>query len=116
MSEARMPWAFSEYSARWMAAASASAAGIGLRLCCRCQYCITMAMLAAPQPFFSCLIKGTSSHMPGLCARKTMPQRHSIVASLRGKPGFMRAHSPDCDNNEHEHGDRQNDPEYFTLA
>src|SRR2546430_8538075 len=31
------------------------------RPCWRAQYCITMAMLAAPQASFSCLMKGTSS-------------------------------------------------------
>src|SRR5215469_12832178 len=92
-------------------------AGFEPWLCCRCQYCMTMAMLAAPHPFFSCLIKGTSSHTPGLCACKTMPQRHnSIIASLCGTQDVMKIRSADCDNNEHEHRDRQNDPDQITLA
>ena len=33
------------------------------RPCWRSQYCMTIAMLAAPQPSFSCLMKGTSSQM-----------------------------------------------------
>jgi len=37
--------------------------------------CITMAMLAAPHPSFSCLMNGTSSHMAGVAAAKAKPQR-----------------------------------------
>src|SRR5215472_12038898 len=99
-----------------MAAASAAMAGFEPWLCWRCQYCITMAMLAAPQPFFSCLIKGTSSHTPGLCARKTMPQRHRIIASLCGIREFIRACLADRNDDEHERSDRQNDPENIALA
>src|SRR6476660_2010573 len=45
--------------------------------CCCCQYCITMAMLAAPQPSFSCFTKGTSSQTPGRSAAGSMPQTPS---------------------------------------
>src|SRR5215813_6699363 len=42
-----------------------------------------MAMLAAPQPFFSCGKKGTSSQIAGACANKRIPQRLIMKASLR---------------------------------
>src|SRR5205814_6286819 len=42
----------------------AASALLSAEPCCwRNQYCMTMAMLAAPQPSFSCLMKGTSSQM-----------------------------------------------------
>src|SRR5579864_2610345 len=67
-----MPWPSLEKSVRWISTGSASTSGL---CCCLDQYCITMAMLAAPQPSFSCLTNGTSSHTPGPSAASITPQR-----------------------------------------
>src|SRR5438309_8742162 len=57
-----MPWAWGAYSACCISAASAlTPTG---RACCLSQYCMTIAMLAAPQPSFSCFTNGTLSQMP----------------------------------------------------
>src|SRR6266851_4051554 len=88
-----MPWAASECRARWICAASA----VGLPdrpPCCSCQYCITIAMLAAPQPSFSCFTNGTSSQTPEGSAAKSTPPTHSIrtiVPMTRGI-GLLSAH------------------------
>src|SRR6185295_4077854 len=38
-----------------------------------------MAMLAAPHPSFSCLTKGTSSHIPGAVAAASTAVKHAIA-------------------------------------
>src|SRR6478735_4967424 len=96
-----------------MATASA-AASISLACCLR-QYCITMAMLAAPQPSFSCLIKGTSSQTPGVAA-KTKPQRHRIQMSLCGIFRAIEKVLPDCHNDQYQHRNAQNNQDQITLA
>src|SRR5439155_25532376 len=45
------------------------------RACCLSQYCMTIAMLAAPQPSFSCFTNGTLSQMPEAPAASAKPQR-----------------------------------------
>src|SRR6478752_8592961 len=96
-----------------MATASA-AASISLACCLR-QYCITMAMLAAPQPSFSCLMKGTSSQTPGGPAN-TMPQRHKIQMSLCGKYRAMKTVLADCHDNQHQHRDAENNQDQIPFA
>src|SRR5437588_8938985 len=87
---------------------------------CLSQYCITMAMLAAPQPSFSCLIKGTSSHTPGVTAqsvaRKAKPQRHKIATSLCGIERSMEIVLTDRHNNQDQHGNAQNDQDQVAFA
>src|SRR5215467_15300009 len=87
---------------------------IGL-LCCVLQYCITMAMLAAPQPSFSCRINGTSSHTPGAAA-KTKPQRHKIHKSLCGICRTMKTVLADGHDNQHQHRDAQDDQNQIAFA
>src|SRR5579871_1414032 len=72
-----------------MAAESAAATALP---CCFCQYCMTMAMLAAPQPSFSCLTKGTSSHTPGPSAASARPQRQSATRNFFIGPGLAESH------------------------
>src|SRR6478672_7770035 len=95
--------------------ATASAAVSISLACCLRQYCITMAMLAAPQPSFSCLIKGTSSHTPGVVA-KTKPQRHRIQMSLCGIFRAIKIFLADCHNDQYQHGYAEDDQNQVTLA
>ena len=71
---------------------------------------LTMAMLAAPQPSFSCLIKGTSSQMPGVAA-KTKPQRHRMQMSLCGIFRAIKIFLADSHDNQHQHRDAENNQE-----
>src|SRR5712671_3515585 len=107
-----MPWSLREYRTRWISNAS-DAASLSLACCLR-QYCITMAMLAAPHPSLSCLIKGTSSHTPGV-AEKTKPQKHRIQMSLCGKRA-MKTVLADSHNNQHQHRDAENNQDQITFA
>src|SRR5882724_5394098 len=95
--------------------ASASAAASPSFACCLRQYCITMAMLAAPQPPFSCLIKGTSSQTPGVAAN-TKPQRHKMQMSLCGIIRAMKAVLADSHDNQHQHRDAENNQDQITFA
>src|SRR5215813_3706581 len=108
-----MPWALGEYSVCWITAASDPARSPPV---CFCQYCITMAILAAPQPSFSCLTKGTSSHRPPVCAAQRRPQRHTIAASLCGKPTVMKRPLAYGHDDQHQHRDRQDDPDQLFLT
>src|SRR5215471_4537046 len=109
-----MPWALGEYSVRWIRAASAEEAWVSPA--CFCQYCMTMAMLAAPQPSFSCLTKGTSSHRPPVCAPQKRPQRHTNNPSLRGMPKVTKSPLADGHDDQHQHHDGQDDPDQLSLT
>src|SRR6476660_1751468 len=74
-----------------------------------------MAMLAAPQPSFSCLINGTSSHTPGVAA-KTKPQRHKIQMSLCGNCRSMKIALPNRYNDQNKHRDTQNNQDQVSGA
>src|SRR5260370_17491455 len=87
---------------------AASAVGLSDRRCCSCQYCITIAMLAAPQPSFSCFTKGISSQMPeGSAAKSTppTPSTRTMTRMTRGM-GFLLPHRDD--NKNHSRDDDQN--------
>lgn len=73
-----MPCALDEYNA--FSISPASEALSGNRRCWRCQNCITMAMLAAPQPFFACFTNGTSSHTLDGSATHKNPHASIITA------------------------------------
>src|SRR4051794_10967376 len=68
-----------------------------------------MAMLAAPQPFLSCLTNGTSSHTPDDSAAPARAQAQSPSTShWTAMRGIWI--STNCDNNQDQCGDRnQND-------
>src|SRR5260370_22775612 len=79
---------------------AASAIGFAGPPCC-CQYCITMAMLAAPQPSFSCFTNGTSSQRLGGSPAKSTPQTPSIrttVLITRGGMGLPSTRRHDDQN------------------
>src|SRR5579864_3086480 len=96
-------------------AVGAELAGWAERVCAACQYCITIAMLAAPQPFFSCLKKGTSIHTPGSCARQSVPQRPNIRLSLRGTR-FMEQLLANGNDDQHDHGDSDDNPDQIPIT
>src|SRR5690349_4663809 len=74
-----------------------------------------MAMLAAPQPSFSCRMNGTSSQTPG-AAPKTKPQRHKMHKSLCGICRTMKTVLADGHDNQHQHRDAQDDQDQIALA
>src|ERR1051326_2750688 len=94
---------------------TASAVASTSLACCLRQYCITMAMLAAPQPSFSCLIKGTSSHTPGVAA-KTKPQRHRIEMSLCGIFRAIKTILADSHDYQHQHRDAENNQDQIAFG
>src|SRR6266446_3472951 len=108
-----MPWAASECRARWICAASV--VGLPDRRCCSCQYCITIAMLAAPQPSFSCFTKGISSQMPEGSAAQSTPPTHStrtMTRMTRGM-GFLLAYR---DNNQNQSRDEDQNNDQVPVA
>src|SRR5438034_11679663 len=109
-----MPRSRSEYKARWIW--TASALGAAVRPCWSIQYCITMAILAAPHPFFSCLTKGTSSHSPDGSAATTRLQRHNISASVTEKYRVMRSVLSDCNNDQNQCRDTQYDEKQIPVT
>src|SRR5260370_12597654 len=103
-----MPCAASECKARWICAAAA--VGLLGRRWCSCQYCITIAMLAAPQPSFSCFTKGISSQMPeGSAAKSTLPTHstRTMTHTTRGI-GLLLPYPADNQNQTRE-DDQSND-------
>src|SRR5215470_10446855 len=76
---------------------------------------MTIAMLAAPQPSFSCFTKGTSSHMPEESAAKTTPPTHSTRTIVRMKRGigFLLA---DGNNNQNQSRDEDQDNNQVAVA
>src|SRR6478752_6066553 len=96
-----------------MAAASETSSAGSER--CFCQYCITMAMLAAPQPSFSCRMNGTSSQTPGT-APKTKPQRHKMHKSLCGICRTMKTVLADGHDNQHEHRNAEDNQNQIAFA
>src|SRR5438270_12661964 len=90
-----MPWPSKEWSSCSICETSATGAFI---FCCCDQYCMTMAMLAAPQPSFGCLTNGTSSHTPGGPAANSNPERHSRAASLFRKKRLIELLTNSYDN------------------
>src|SRR5579864_2879965 len=99
-----------------MALASMAVAGREAFFCC-CQYCITMAMVAAPQPFFSCFTKGTSSHTPDCPAASSDSISNRVVrlsaAAIIG-PGVLR--SVHRDDDQYQHRDCQNNQDQVAVA
>src|SRR5215470_8424975 len=76
---------------------------------------MTMAMLAAPQPFFSCFTKGTSSQTPSGSTANRTPQRHrGMVAILRMLRSIGRL--PHRDDDQNERGDTDQDDDQVTVA
>src|SRR6478672_6680359 len=109
-----MPRALAEYSRRWIR--SASEASFAAWPCCACQYCITMAMLAAPQPSFSCFTKGTSSQMPGRSAANNMPQTPSSTTTiLTGRLNIGEV-LPDSNNDQDERGNGYQNNDQIAIA
>jgi hypothetical protein len=62
-------------------------------LSARCQYCITMAMLAAPQPSSGCFTKGTSSQWP-VCAGAQMAHK-LMIETVHGRRMPLRNYNYD---------------------
>src|SRR6266849_6745089 len=94
---------------------AASAIGFAAPPCCCCQYCITMAMLAAPQPSFCCFTNGTSSQrLEGLAAKSTpqTPSRTTVLIT-RGGMGLRSTHR---DNDQNESGDGNYDDNQVAVA
>src|SRR5215831_8371295 len=83
--------------------------------CCFCQYCITMAMLAAPQPSFSCFTNGTSSQTPAPCVAKAMPQRHNNIEHLCGKPRTIRPRLANSNDDQNQRNDGQDNQDQVAL-
>src|SRR5581483_2655404 len=109
-----MPCAGREYSARWISLGSDSASA-GLA-CCLSQYCITMAMLAAPHASFSCCTKGTSSQRPAGSAANSTPQRHSNTMILFGVLRSMKPDLTDGDNDKNQRGNGQDNQDQVPVA
>src|SRR5689334_7294429 len=69
-----------------------------------------MATLAAPQPFFSCLTKGTSSHTPGAPAANRLPHKHSnTVTRLRVRTSMQPLLTDGDDDQDERRDGNQND-------
>src|ERR1700756_1513760 len=72
---------------------------------------MTMAMVAAPQPFFSCFTNGTSSHMPSRSAASRTPRSNSIrtaaLRMMRGIRKFLVHRDDDKDESSDTHQDNQ---------
>src|ERR1700730_8539202 len=108
-----MPWALAEYSVRWIW--DASEAPFTGWPCWACQYCITMAMLAAPQPSFSCFTKGTSSQTPGKSAANSEPQAPSSrTVTLTMRLNMLKL--SDRNNNQDERGDGHKNDNQVAIA
>src|SRR5580765_2026219 len=109
-----MPWACLEYKTLWIRLASAlPSEGCP---CWRSQYCMTMAMLAAPQASFSCLTKGTSSQMPGASAAHNKLQRHSDAVSVLLTCNDMGPTLSHSDNDQNQRCDGQDDNDQIPVA
>src|SRR5690348_14252845 len=92
----------------------ASPAACGGWCCCRSQYCITMAMLAGPQPFLGCATNGTSSQRlrgcsgaAAACGTHTASDAISMAIAARMRataatPGLTHGHD---DENQRGNGD-----------
>src|SRR5437879_4670476 len=71
---------------------------------------MTIATLAAPQPFFSCFTKGTSSHTPAGSAAKTNPHKHTrIAANLPRLRSMRRLANRNNNQDQRRDGDQDND-------
>src|SRR6266511_3015034 len=81
VAEANIPWPTRECSERNMYAASARSSGG--RPSWAYQYCMTIAMLAAPQPSGDCLKYGTSSQTPLASSATTEAQSSTATATCR---------------------------------
>src|SRR5260370_32190766 len=94
---------------------AASAVGLSDRRCCSCQYCITIAMLAAPQPSFPCFTKGISSQTPDGLAANSMPPTHSTRTTMRITRGIglLLMHR---DNDQNQTGDDDQDNDQVSVA
>src|SRR5262249_44752212 len=77
---------------------------------------MTMAILAAPHPSFSCFTNGTSSQMLAACAPKAMPQRNKGIASLRGTPRTIRMCLANCNDDQNQRNDGQDDDDQVAVA
>src|SRR5260370_21605586 len=94
---------------------AASAIGFAGPPCC-CQYCMAMAMLAAPQPSFSCFTNGTSSQRLGGSAAKSTPQTPSIRTTVLITRGGMGLPSTHRDDDPNESGDGNYDDNQVAVA
>src|SRR5262249_43850843 len=83
--------------------------------CCFCQYCMTMAMLAAPQPSFSCFTNGTSSQTPAPCVAKAMPQRHNNIEHLCGRPRTIQPRLTNSNDDQNQRNDGQDNQDQVAL-
>src|ERR1044071_4038036 len=81
---------------------------------------MTIAITAAPQPSFSCLMKGTSSHTPGGPAARSTPQSTIATKSIYHRSSPLRL-SPavilaDCYDDQDQYCNRNQDQEQITVA
>src|SRR5688572_21563592 len=109
-----MPRASGEYSLRRMCAAWAlSPAALP---CCFCQYCMTMATLAAPHPFFSCFTNGTSSHGAEGSAASSLPQQRKRKMISLAVPRSMPPLLANCHDDQDNDRDAQDDKNQVAIA
>src|ERR1700733_6835237 len=110
-----MPCAESVYKARKIWEGSASGSG-DWPWCCS-QYCMTMAMLAAPHPFFCCWTNGTSSHSaarPGAAVAAHIER--VTTAATPASLNSISEPSMDCDDDEDERCDANQNDEQIAIA
>lgn len=85
--------------------------------CWRCQNCINIAMLAAPQAFFSCFTKGTSIQTAGGSAAHTKTQAHRTTNSHRALVRMdPRRRLADGDDDQDERDHRKDDDDQIAIA
>src|SRR5512146_3481365 len=107
-----MPCASDEWSCSRIYVASA--ASLGCWPDWRIQYCITIAIDAAPQPSFDCWTNGTSSQIPGSAAKRRV-QKHrdtAIAFATRLRMGSALANRH---NNEDEGSDSYDDEQEIAV-
>src|SRR5438477_1823463 len=92
-----------------------SESGFWAAPCCCCQNCITMAMLAAPQAFFSCFTKGTSSHSADGSAARRHAHASNSTAMWLWIFGNIR-YSAHRHNNENQCGDGDQNDDQVAVA
>src|SRR5437899_1349731 len=80
-----------------------------------------MAMLAAPQPSFSCFTKGTSSQTPGRSAASSIPHTPSnirivLTGVVQWLPPAIAEALSNSDNNQNKRGDRHDNDDQIPIA
>src|SRR5215831_2727813 len=84
----------------------------GERPDCLAQYCMTMAMLAAPQPSGCCLIKGTSSHTASLALSRRLSSTETNGGAIMRR---IRKNLSNSDDDQDQNCDRENDEDKIMV-